>query len=93
MKQCLYFSFSQTINEEKDAESGQHRDLPRFVNIYIYFFFSPGRCNKFRLKNIKVTSNDSKLTKKTDLLFTAADGKNLILGMMFINLPWGILRK
>jgi len=53
MKQCLYFSFSQTINEEKDAESGQHRDLSRFVNMYI-FFFSPGCYNKFPLKNIKV---------------------------------------
>lgn len=36
----LYLSFSQTINEEKDAESGQHRDLPRFVNISFLFSFS-----------------------------------------------------
>jgi len=57
MKQCLYLSFSQTINEEKDAESGQHRDLPRFVNIYI--FFSPGSYNKFKKsKNIKVTNRN-----------------------------------
>lgn len=34
----LYLSFSQTINEEKDAEGGQHRDLPRFVYLFSLLF-------------------------------------------------------
>lgn len=35
----LYLSFSQTINEEKDGDGGQHRDLPRFVDIFFLFSF------------------------------------------------------
>lgn len=34
----LYFSFSQTINEEKDGD-GQHRDISRFVEICVLLNF------------------------------------------------------
>lgn len=34
----LYFSFSQTINEEKDGD-GQHRDISRFVETCVLLNF------------------------------------------------------
>lgn len=75
----LYLSFSQTINEEKDAEGGQHRDLPRFVNIYFFSFLFLKCYNKLQYKNFNQSHTgaryhntiiNNELMKKIKLIFS-----------------------
>lgn len=76
----LHFSFSQTINEEKDGD-GQHRDISRSI-----FFSNIFQLNISKLFIIKLLIN---INFRSNI---AVVGKNLTLEMILTSLQWMIWR-